>query len=258
MLVHAKHAHNEGFSEILIVSEDTDILILGVFFSTEIPAIIYQKRTMKLRIRIVNLSFIKDVSSTDVAHALPALHAFTGCNSVSAFSGKRKLSALKLLKRSKEYQNTFKQLGDNLDVTEVLEKSLEMFVCELYGGKTSDISELRYLIFCAKSGGIGSNQLPPSRQSLHTHVLRACYQTYIWKHSLVAQQDVQPPKRIRMEAGVKCRCKNKCSIDICCCVSNHLPCTDMCKCKTYDNRNDELVYGESVELEDIDLYEDEF
>ena len=55
-----------------------------------------------------------------------------------------------------------------------------------------------------------------------------------------------------------CRCKNKCSIDICCCASNHLPCSDMCKCKTYDNRNDELVYGESVELKDIDLYEDEF
>ena len=73
-----------------------------------------KKRTMKSRIRIVNLSSIKGVLSTDVAHALPALHAFTGCGSVSAFSGKGKLSALKLLKRSKEYQNTLKQLGDNL------------------------------------------------------------------------------------------------------------------------------------------------
>ena len=82
MLPHAKHAHNEGFSEILIVSEDADALILGVFFFTEILAIIYQKRTTKLRMRIVNLSVIKDVLSTDVAHALPALHAFTGCDRV--------------------------------------------------------------------------------------------------------------------------------------------------------------------------------
>ena len=48
----------------------------------------------------------------------------------------------------------------------------------------------------------------------------------------------------------------KCSIDIC--VSNHLPCADMYKCKTCDNRNGGLVYGESVQLEDIDRYEDEF
>ena len=34
MLLHAKHDHDEGFSEILIVSEDTDVLILGIFFST--------------------------------------------------------------------------------------------------------------------------------------------------------------------------------------------------------------------------------
>ena len=85
MLLHAKHAHDEGFSEILIVSEDTDVLILGVFFSIEIPAIIYQKRTMKSRIRIVNLSFIKDVLSTEVAYPLPALYAFTGCDSECLF-----------------------------------------------------------------------------------------------------------------------------------------------------------------------------
>ena len=107
------------------------------------------------------------------------------------------------------------------------------------------------------------------------HVLRACYQTCIWKHSLLAQRDVQPPigygwkledNQIIINWGydkaapdeilefMACRCKKS----ICCCVSNHLPCTDMCKCRTCDNRNDELVYGESVELEDIDLYEDEF
>ena len=116
---------------------------------------------------------------------------------MSASTGK--LSGLKLLKRSKEYQNTFKQLGYALDVTEVLEKSLKSLFVN-YGGKTSAISELRYFIFfCAKSGDIGSNQPPPSRQSLHTHVLRACYQTYIWKQ--FSSTRCTTSNRIRMEAG---------------------------------------------------------
>ena len=77
-----------------------------------------------------------------------------------------------------------------------MKNSLEKFVCGLYGGKTPGISELRYLNFlCAKSGDIGPNQLPPSRQSLHMQVLRACYQTYIWKHSLVTQQGIRSPIR---------------------------------------------------------------
>ena len=34
----------------------------------------------------------------DVCHALVGLHSFIGCNTVSAFAGKGKLAALKIMK----------------------------------------------------------------------------------------------------------------------------------------------------------------
>ena len=39
--------------------------------------------------------------------ALPGLHAFTGCDAVSAFAGIGKVKPLKKLLSEKEYQRTF-------------------------------------------------------------------------------------------------------------------------------------------------------
>jgi len=47
----------------------------------------------------------------DVCNALPALHSFTGCDSVSAFAGKGKLGCLKIMRKESEYQEMFGQLG---------------------------------------------------------------------------------------------------------------------------------------------------
>ena len=248
ILLHTKHAYDEGCSEILLASEDTDVHVLGISLSTEISATIFQKCGTKNKSRIINLSFIKDVLSVDVDLSLPGLHVFTGCDSVSAFSGKGKLHALKLVKGSKGYQNAFNQLGECLAVPEQVEITLETFVCQLYGGKTSDVSDLRYLIFCAKNGNVGSNQLPPSKQSLKAHISRANYQTYIWKHSLVAQQNIADPIGLgwKIDDGqlvidwgyeraapdeilefMSCQCKKKCTVESCCCASNQLNCTDV-------------------------------
>ena len=281
IFLHAKHASNEGCEELLIVSEDTDVHVLGISFSTEIAATIFQKRGTKNRSRIINLSFLNDVLSPNVALSLPGLHAFTGCDSVSAFSGKGKLAALKLVKGSEEYQETFKQLGESLNLTEEVETTLEKFVCQMYGGgKTADVSDLRYLIFCAKSGDVGSNQLPPSKRSLRAHILRTNYQTYIWKHSLIAEQNIADPigngwkidgGRLVIDWGYEraapdeilefmaCKCKKKCIVESCCCASNRLPCTDMCKCKNCDNKNIDLVEEEeeSYDFDEMDDYYDD-
>ena len=56
---------------------------------------------------------------------------FTGCNSISAFSGKGKLAALKLVKRNPEFQEVFQQLGMDWEVSdEVVRKAsrIHMFV----------------------------------------------------------------------------------------------------------------------------------
>ena len=47
---------------------------------------------------------------------LPGLHSFTGCHTVSAFGGKGKISAFKLLQKDTKYQDAFTQLGKEWSV----------------------------------------------------------------------------------------------------------------------------------------------
>ena len=49
---------------------------------------------------------------TDVGRrtrSLPSLHAFTGCDSISAFSGKRKALALKMVRQNKSFETLFQE-----------------------------------------------------------------------------------------------------------------------------------------------------
>ena len=45
-----------------------------------------------------------------MCQALIGMHAFTGYDTVSAFAGKGKAKALKMLTHSKDYQDTFMEL----------------------------------------------------------------------------------------------------------------------------------------------------
>jgi len=73
--------------------------------------------------------------SHSVSEAMPGLHAFTGCDSVSAFAGKGRVSAFKLLCKDQKYQQAFTDLGRSWQLTDGTHKVLETFVCHLYGEK---------------------------------------------------------------------------------------------------------------------------
>ena len=82
------------------------------------------------------------------------MHAFTGCDRVSAFAGKGKITALRLVKQHTSYQEMFKQLGMEWVLSHMLFQSLQEFTWKLYCSQpgTDNISELRYRLFCAKKG----------------------------------------------------------------------------------------------------------
>ena len=72
---------------------------------------------------------------------------------------------------------------------------LEVFTCLFYAPKASStkVNELRYLLFCAKSGEIESHQLPPCRDCLVQHALRANYQAAIWRKCLEQNPSIPYP-----------------------------------------------------------------
>ena len=63
--------------------------------------------------------------------ALPGMHAFTGCDTVRAFTGKGKIRALTILKANAEFKEAFAQLGVQWNLLPNLHVKLEEFVCKL-------------------------------------------------------------------------------------------------------------------------------
>ena len=144
---------------------------------------------------VIHERFVLDeVTIDDFLSALLGVYAYTGCDTVSAFSGQGKVKALKLLSKEKIYVELFGQLGQSWELSEELFNGLEKFTCHLYGHKSEDINKLRYKIFCSKRGKFDGEKLPPCRSSLYQHCLRANYQCSVWRLSLEAQPTIPSPQ----------------------------------------------------------------
>ena len=159
MILHAAHASRTGSTVVVIVSEDTDVLLLSFALNMDISAAIYQKCCTSTHTRYVDVSKVATTWSPDVCKGLLVMHAFTGCDTISAFAGKGKVGELKLLQKSATTQEMFQALGETWDVQPEMYKSFEKFTALLYGCRDEnlDINDLRYAMFCTKKGAIESH-----------------------------------------------------------------------------------------------------
>ena len=159
LLLHAAHAGKCGYKAIIIHTEDTDVFIMSLAFSRQIAIPLYLKCGTKGRTRFIAVQQVVHCIGESLCESLIGFHAFTGCDTVSAFAGRGKIAALKILKRSNSYQDTFKELGRDWDMSKDLSTQLEAFTCEMYHSKagTEDINDLRYRLFCAKQGEVDSH-----------------------------------------------------------------------------------------------------
>ena len=82
----------EGYQNV-ITSEDTDVFILAVCVTSLSSITIYQKRGTAARSVFVNITAISNAIGSGLSKCLPGLHAYTGCDTISAFAGKRKLKS---------------------------------------------------------------------------------------------------------------------------------------------------------------------
>ena len=281
LLLHVQHAATEQrYRSIIVSSEDTDVRILCLAFSSSIDVPIYQRCVSQMKARYVDINKIAHVIGQDVCKALPGLHAFTGCDAVSAFAGIGKVKPLKKLLSKVEYQRMFQQLREHWLMSVDLLKQLEAFVCDIYGAKKSisDVNQCRYAVFCAKKGEAESHQLPPCQDSLYKHCRRANYQAAIWRNSLQnndipspvghgwslendgAQEKLVidwmsglPAPRAVIEL-MSCVCKKACNDNSCDCIRNGLKCSDLCRLTTCSNQPDEEEDLQvNLDEEDVDF-----
>ena len=180
LILHAAHAARSGYKVVDVVSEDIDVFLLCLAFKCFIPASMYVKCGTQTRTRYVSISSVVAAVGGELCKCLIGIHAFTGCDTVSAFARRGKITALRLVKQHTSYQEMFKQLGMEWVLSDMLFQSLQAFTCKLYCSQpgTDNINELRYRLFCAKKGNIDSTQLPPCVDCLLKHASRANFQAF--------------------------------------------------------------------------------
>ena len=198
LLLHACHAaRSNNYPTITIKSPDTDVVVLAIAFSRYIPAKLYFLTGTGNKLRCIDMNAASEKLGADICGALPGFHAFTGCDSVSAFAFRGKKTAFKLLQGSlpanAAVRDVFSKLGTEFQqLSQECLDGLERFVCLLYNVPgCNKLDSARYELFCTKS--LQSNQLPPCRDAFVRHSARANHQAAIWRRCLVPRPEVPAP-----------------------------------------------------------------
>ena len=115
MLLRAKQISESNIKNIVIDTPDTEVFLVGITASNQIIANLFIRTGTKNKARIISIPKVKEVLQMKydlndmqlVSNALHGLHAFTGCDTVSAFSGKGKVKPLLLMMKNEKYITTF-------------------------------------------------------------------------------------------------------------------------------------------------------
>ena len=185
--------------------------------------------------------------------ALPFFHAFTGCDTTSAFRGKGKKSAWQVWEVFPDVTEVFSRLSSMPDsVTDNDMEMLEAFVCIMYDRATCtfEVNDARFELFARKQRVFDA--IPPTRDALLQHIKRSVYQGgHVWGQVLACRQALPSPADWGWtnDSGVwkpkwtllpsvtsscrellKCGCKKSNCVGNCKCYRSGLSCTGLCTC----------------------------
>ena len=206
IILHMLHAdHNEGSETIVVRSPDTDVFMLLIKYASRMKKNLIMDTGHSNKRRLIDVKSIAQELGQDLSSALLSLHAFTGCDTTSAFVRKGKLVPMRTLRSNEEYIPYFNSLGTSDKISDAQFKALEGFTCLLYGARavTSDINKLRYTMFTMRytprgkllspESGIDLSLLPPCRTSLAMHIRRVNYQCLVWNNAHLATPTLPEP-----------------------------------------------------------------
>lgn len=254
IFVHAVDAAVHGHMNILIRTVDTDVLVLAVsiFQTMGIEELWLEFGSGKHR-RYISAGAISTALGTK-AKALSFFHAFTGCDTVSCFVGHGKLGAWEAWNSFPDVTQVFEELGNvPSQVSEQYLDTLERFVVILYDRTSTctQVNSARKYLFTKKRRTM--ERIPPTKEALRQHVLRAAYQAgHVWGQTCVLQPHLPPPEEwgwMKSEDGsftpfwttlpqvsesskelIRCGCLTGCTNRRCKCVRHELLCTELCEC----------------------------
>ena len=146
MILHTKHVQGP----FVIHADDTDVLVFLLSHSHTLGAA-YMKAGRGSKRRVINIQSIKNQIAKDLLPGIDlqdflrcsiGMHALTGCDTVSAFAGKGKSKALKMLMKNDTYVRALMNIGISWNVSDELFNSIEGFACDLCGKKVKNVDLL--------------------------------------------------------------------------------------------------------------------
>ena len=108
--------------------------------------------------------------SNSILERLLALHAISGCNSVSAVNGKGKAKWLSTVQKKEEYLQIVSELGDTIRINEDVSQKIEQLFCHLFGkSDETNINKTRFRKICMENT-LKPHQLLPTKDELTQHL----------------------------------------------------------------------------------------
>jgi len=252
LFLHVADAVQKGRKRVTVRSVDTDVVVLAVASFEKVGAeemwVAFGSGT---NFRYIAVHELVTTLGPRTCGSLGVFHAFTGCDTVSAFAGRGKKTAWDTWSVYSDVTEAFEELLQMpSEISETSMSLLERFVVLIYS-RTSDImgvNEARKQLFTQKSRSL--ENIPPTLAALKQHVKRAAFQANVWNQTLCASPELpspsdwgwtkegavwQPLWTTLPEASescyelIHCGCKKECS-GRCRCSKAALKCTALCHC----------------------------
>ena len=238
MFVHLKDMTMNGITKVGIRTVDTDVVVLALAHFGGLHYLGLRELWMLFgsgkSYRNIPVHRIFGVLGIENCLALPGFHAFSGCDTISAFVGNGKRTAWQTWKAFPAVTTAFTVISSALpSLPEDVFKTLEQFTCILYSSHThnTEVNKLRKEMFTMGNKRLES--LPPTKEALRQHTLRTAYQSaHVWGQCELAEPSYPSPKKWGWEKNidswepkwsildeltrscqelVKCICKKGCS-----------------------------------------------
>ncbi|KAK3910810.1 putative 1-aminocyclopropane-1-carboxylate oxidase [Frankliniella fusca] len=252
LFVHVANAVQNGNTKVMIRTCDTDVLVLAISCLPKIPELeeLWLHFGMGKHAKFIAVHEISNALGPEKSQTIIGFHAVTGCDTVSYFRGIGKLTAINAWFKHPNATTAFKALQTG-DVLEAMEH-LESFIVTMYtrSGICSTVNECRRILFTKHSRN--TENIPPTKDALHQHALRASLQAQIWDQAVQALQDPPNPAQFgwvkegdlwnpvwrtipvaseACQSLVRCNCKKGCMPNRCKCRLNNMPtCCEFCGC----------------------------
>ena len=277
----------DGAQTIRILSDDTDVFILLVYWTSRMQ-VVANIHMEKWNGDVLNVNkTVKRLGSRKCSQLL-GVHALSGCDTVSYPFGKGKQSAMKLLEV--DIPGLDQVLGQPGATHAQLKATADSFFLPLYGQNSCTTMMRQSTHSRSRKKPPPLKKLPPTDDNLQLHVLRAHLQMLLWKAAdqrdppeeacdignfgwTIEGSTITPavstvpvaPQTLLDVVSCSCTAEDKaCNGARCSCNRAGLSCTDYCKCEggvtccsPFTSKQMDIVINEE-ELDEDDDEEEEF